>query len=159
MQVQIKLRFVTVFCDLSLYQLPGFDKALTYRAFSILLAICVGWFSATSLVGRTPAGRQCPTAPVQSIHVAVYDCCHRLVGYTTRAVHPGDKEFVQCQCAEKTAAQQKIVLNPKIDLWFPSDPIAVDAQPEAIVHDSYRAPRLDKEQLISEPRIPPPLIA
>ncbi len=53
---------------------------------------------------RTPSGVQCPTATVQEILEPV-TCCGKVVRYEKRAPEPGDKVFVQCNCAEKKSAE------------------------------------------------------
>jgi hypothetical protein len=39
------------------------------------------------------------------VTVAVKNCCGKVVGYETRKPKAGEKEFVQCRCAEKRASQ------------------------------------------------------
>lgn len=84
--------------------------------------LLVAWFAFwTCLQSQpvTPYGVQCPTAPVQSISVAM-QCCGKTV-CATRAPRPGDKGFVQCRCAEKKSAAVKFSGPPK--------PQLVEAQP------------------------------
>lgn len=81
---------------------------------------------------RTPFGVQCPTARVQTVKVAVRNCCGHIVGYKTCAPKPGEKSFVQCRCAEKTAAQHGASLPPKLEPFL-SEPARVELpaiQPE-----------------------------
>jgi len=77
------------------------------------MAVCFLLYSVLPL-NATPGGVQCPTAPVQSITVAIHDCCGKLAGFTTRAPKLGDKSFVQCHCAEKKAGTQKATVGTKI---------------------------------------------
>lgn len=51
----------------------------------------------------TPAGVQCPTAPMQLIRVAIKEKCGCVRGFVERAPRPGEKGFLQCRCAEKKA--------------------------------------------------------
>jgi|GEM_PF-4164126 len=58
---------------------------------------------ASQFARRTAVGVQCPTAPVQEIvEVEKTACCSTKL--VVRAPRPGDKDFKQCQCAEKKAA-------------------------------------------------------
>ncbi len=55
-----------------------------------------------ALIGspRTPLGRHCPTAPVQTVVEKTVDCCGNLVR-VERKPRPGEASFVQCRCAER----------------------------------------------------------
>ncbi len=74
---------------------------------------------ATSLlqgVPRTAAGTQCPTAPVQTVKVAVKDCCNHTVVKVV-APKPGSKYFVQCRCAEKKVAHEVATSGTRLELF------------------------------------------
>ena|GEM_PF-1733046 len=90
----------------------------------IVLALSVGPSFLTS--PATPTGKHCPTATVQVITELVYVVgqngeieAHRY----TRPVRKGEKDFRQCRCGERQAAERVSQSQP---------PVAVDA-PLAIV--------------------------
>jgi len=68
----------------------------------------------------TPYGIQCPTAAVQTVRIAVKDCCGRVVGYRAEAPKPGSKSFVQCRCAEKKNAEHQATMPPKLEPFPPT---------------------------------------
>ena len=53
-------------------------------------------------IPRTKIGIHCPTAPVQIVRETKSACC------VVRAPKLGDKDFKQCQCAEKKAGKQEV---------------------------------------------------
>ena len=55
----------------------------------------------------TPEGRQCPTAKVHTIRVAVKTPCGCVTGYIERAPKAGEEGFVQCRCAERRAGEEQ----------------------------------------------------
>ena len=69
----------------------------------------------------TLTGVQCPTAPLQTISVAIRDCCGKVTGFTTRAPKPGEAGFVQCRCAEKRTSSQKATLSNKVPLMMAAE--------------------------------------
>ena len=66
-------------------------------------------FAGRAVPIATPEGRQCPTAKVHTIRVAVKSACGCVVGHIERAPQPGEEEFVQCRCGEKRAAHESSV--------------------------------------------------
>ena len=81
-------------------------------ALSVLLAACFLLYSVLPL-NVTRVGLQCPTAPIQKIVVAVKDCCGKVEGLALRAPKPGEKGFLQCNCAEKKSSTQKTAVTSK----------------------------------------------
>lgn len=106
----------------------------------------------------TPYGLQCPTAPVQSVTVAVKDCCGHIVRKLTEAPKPGGKFFVQCRCAEKQHAQQDSAAPNKLEPFSPS-PFVLEipiAPTEPRTRHSYSAANAF---LSLSPLVPPPIAA
>ena len=93
---------------------------LTRSLFAALVAVLFFLYSAIPLQA-TQAGVQCPTAAVQTISVAVRDCCGKVTGFTTRAPKPGEQGFVQCRCAEKKTTTQKATLSSKVPLFIATE--------------------------------------
>ncbi|HTQ09712.1 MAG TPA: hypothetical protein VMI31_06535 [Fimbriimonadaceae bacterium] len=85
-----------------------------------VLALAVGLVSITSGFPLTPAGVQCPTAPIQRIEAPV-TCCGRVVGYEMRAPKPGEPGFVQCRCAEKRSPLKQGFALAKPQIFPPAD--------------------------------------
>jgi hypothetical protein len=85
--------------------------------FAILITLCFLLQSVFCFRTITPAGVQCPTAPVQTVVVKSQRCCEKSGHVVVRAPKPGDKGFVQCRCAEKKNGQQKSALSTKFDLY------------------------------------------
>jgi hypothetical protein len=106
----------------------------------------------------TPAGIQCPNAPVQSIAVPIRNCCGEVVGYTNRAPKPGDKEFVQCRCAEKQTAKQKLISGPRFEPFPATTPQLAESTilPEAAPAGGYD-PHYDSVD--TSPSVRPPVPA
>ena len=88
--------------------------------FAAIVAVLFFLYSAIPLQA-TQAGVQCPTAAVQTISVAVRDCCGKVTGFTTRAPKPGEQGFVQCRCAEKKTTTQKATLSSKVPLFISTE--------------------------------------
>ena len=84
----------------------------------LFVAALLGWCSVALLAIRTPAGIHCPTAPVQAVLTPVKDCCGQIVGYEARTPSAGEKQFMQCRCAEKRTAQQTTSesVSPQIEM-------------------------------------------
>ena len=82
---------------------------------NVLAVVVAAWFFLYSVLptAATPYGVQCPTAPVQTITVAMRICCGKVARIATRAPKPGDKDFVQCRCAEKKGTAQKSIVQAK----------------------------------------------
>ena len=124
-----------------------------------LLSILLTWSTSTIGFVQARPGVQCPTAPIQTIESPVYSCCHKLLGYVSRSVQPGDKGFVQCKCAEKKAAQTAVVFSPKVDLWIPH---LQDIQTgEKLISESEpcSTEQMEPKECDSAPSVPPPLAA
>jgi len=125
---------------------------------SLFLAMLVGWSSASLLLAQTPKGVQCPTAPVQQIAVAVKSCCNGVVTYQFRKPRIGEKEFLQCRCAEKRSTQQQTDLdrNGSHVEMLPVGVFVLDIPhriPEAIAERTLDARLIAAS---SEPPVPPP---
>jgi len=106
-------------------------------------------------VPRTAAGTQCPTAPVQTVKVAVKDCCNRTVMKKV-APKPGSKYFLQCRCAEKKAAHEVASSGTRLELFTTEVPAL--ATPAALPR-LFQRHRLTETVLhvASPPRLRPPL--
>jgi len=128
------------------------------RIFMMLLAVNLVWFSTVSARVQTECGKQCPTAPVQSVFAPVYNCCHKLVGYAMRPVRPGDKQFIQCRCQEKSEVSQKMIANPRHDFYLPVVITFRESEAPSIDAQHFRSPVLADEQSKPEPSNPPPLV-
>src|SRR4029077_19949302 len=65
-------------------------------------------FAATAFqsLPLTQEGRQCPTAPIQSVLVGLSKPCGCPPVYVRRAPRPGEAGFVQCRCAERQSRSQ-----------------------------------------------------
>ncbi len=89
------------------------------RPAAALLA-CLGLVLAAS--PKTPPGRHCPTAPVQTVVETRVDCCGNVVR-VERSPKPGDSSFVQCRCAERKAreAVETGSAVPSVSLLAPPD--------------------------------------
>ncbi|HVT10996.1 MAG TPA: hypothetical protein VHE55_01910 [Fimbriimonadaceae bacterium] len=123
----------------------------------VMLACCVAFFS-VSPPPMTPDGKQCPTAPIQTISVPVKSCCGKVLCYEHRAPKPGEAGFVQCRCAEKRASQQRNAMAPKVPLYlpveaeplevagrldFPETPVPLDEQiPKGLAKGLFRPPSI-----------------
>jgi hypothetical protein len=103
---------------------------------------------------RSVAGRQCPTAAVQTVRVAVKDCCGRVVGYETRAPEPGEAAFTQCRCAENQAATNGY-LPPKLEPFFLPAPDLPEASAEPRIAQRHYY-RLIRYRADLPPPVPPP---
>lgn len=75
-----------------------------------LAALMLGFVSLNFNLEVTPEGTQCPIAAVQAIAVPTRICCGA-ASVTTRKPKPGDKDFVQCRCAEKRSAQHQAAIH------------------------------------------------
>ena len=126
---------------------------------AVLLCLNLAWFSASSAAFVTAAGKQCPTAAVQTIRVAVFNCCHQLVGFASRPVREGDKQFVQCRCAEKSQTQLKMTAAPRLDWWMPRDCASISADTSPRPFARLAAIQVAYKQFAPSPAIPPPLTA
>jgi hypothetical protein len=134
-------------------------RGIAFQAVNVLLVLNLIWFSTTWCFCTTPYGRQCRTAAVQTLQQQIYNCCHELVGYQMRPVRPGDKQFIQCRCEEKSELQQKVVLSPKLDLGLPRLIRTFTAEPLLPRDSKFTAYLLDDEQNRPAPPNPPPSIA
>jgi len=131
-------------CDPSVYSESAVRslKTLWARASGIpqiLLAVWLFVCAASQTFPTTPTGVQCPTAPVQSVSVAIKDCCGKVIGHVTRAPKLGEKGFLQCRCAEKKAPKQDSAATaPRFEV-FTSSPVCL-VFPSAIppVRESFR---------------------
>ncbi len=73
-----------------------------------LLSLMVSWAS-IPLPVHSAQGKHCRTAKVQKLieKQVVLDCCgNPVIKKVQRSPKPGDKDFQQCNCAEKQAATQ-----------------------------------------------------
>lgn len=85
--------------------------------------VVLGVFASVSPVTLTPEGQHCPTAQVSVIHetVQLTDCCGNVVEKTIqRQPHLGDREFVQCRCAEKKSTESNCVKESKLVASVPA---------------------------------------
>lgn len=111
---------------------------------SLFLVALLGWGSLALFAVRTPEGVHCPTAAVQSVLTEVKDCCGRIVGYEARKPQEGEKQFLQCRCAEKRTAQQQSIAesgNPQVEI-VPPQPFVLlvpEPLPEPIAEHRYFA--------------------
>lgn len=74
---------------------------------SVVLAVLVLWCSVGQVLTRTPLGVHCPTASVQLVTVTAKDCCGKVIAVTKRKPKIGERDFLQCRCAEKVSSHQK----------------------------------------------------
>ena len=129
----------------------------TVRIAAFLAAIAMACASLVGFMPVTRAGVFCPTAPVQSVVKLDRNCCGRLV-LEKRPPRPGEREFVQCRCAEKKSAHEATLVASKIVLFFQADPPLVDASLPS------RGPRVasrfstDVKALPFVPDVPPPSV-
>lgn len=72
------------------------------RLFLVLYTLLLVFVSISRFTTTTPAGRHCPTAAIQVVAISEFGSGR---SSETRKVVEGDKEFVQCDCAEKRAAE------------------------------------------------------
>ncbi len=128
------------------------------KAGLLVLVLYLGWFTSFSSL-RSPIGKHCPTAAVQTVAVPVYDCCHKLVSISFRVARPGDKEFLQCRCAEKSSIEHKSIASPKLDLSLPPLVSCLDRELRLTIAMPHCQQTLANEQFAPEPPIPPPLNA
>jgi hypothetical protein len=105
---------------------------------------------------KTPSGRHCPTAPVQTVVETRVDCCGKVVR-VERKPKPGESSFVQCRCAEKKTqeAADSGSISAPLSLFGPPEPGwtlggYLLAAPEARRPDS-------PERARSRPHAPPSL--
>ncbi len=91
----------------------------------ILLAVCLFLCASLQTFPATALGTQCPTASVQTIDVAIKDCCGKVIGHIHRAPMAGEKGFLQCRCAEKKAPKQESSTAPKFEV-FASEPVRLE---------------------------------
>ena len=111
-----------------------------------------------SLLGFMPVTRQgvlCPTAPIQSVVKLKRNCCGHLV-LEKRAPRPGEREFVQCRCAEKKSAHEVGLVASKIVLFLETgQPIVAALAPAG---SPFVASRFADEvsALPFVPDVPPP---
>lgn len=89
----------------------------TLRIVALLAAVVMACASLVGLMPVTRAGVFCPTAPVQTVVKLERNCCGKLV-IEKRAPRPGEREFVQCRCAEKKSAHEATLVASKIVLFF-----------------------------------------
>lgn len=84
----------------------------------LFVAALLGWCSMALLAIRTPEGIHCPTAAVQTVLTPIKDCCGQVVGYKAHKPSEGEKQFLQCRCAEKRTAHQTSSesLGPQIEM-------------------------------------------
>lgn len=80
----------------------------TRQILALVLTALLVWGSVSRAASVTPRGVQCPTAAVQSVVVAQRDCCGRIVGYEVRKPKEGERDFLQCRCAEKRNATHSV---------------------------------------------------
>lgn len=117
----------------------------TRQLLALVLTALLVWCSVSRAATVTPRGVQCPTAAVQTVLVAKRDCCDRIVGYEVRKPKEGEKGFLQCQCAEKKAAQHGAAEAPapRVEALFAFEsPLALalpSRLPEALASDTYVA--------------------
>lgn len=124
-------------------QLPKFLALLLLLATSLLHG-----------VPRTATGTQCPTAPVQTVKVAVKDCCNHTV-VKAIAPKPGSKYFVQCRCAEKKAAHEVATSGTRLELFVSAAPVL--AEPASLPRLFQRHQLTERTlRVASRPQFRPP---
>lgn len=104
-----------------MYSPPRTKRAVqkVWQMLSVFLACWLFGCVAFQFNPRTPSGVQCPTATVQTVTVAVRDCCNR-VTYKRVVPKPGDRNFVQCRCLEKKSTGQQAAVNEtRLDPYIP----------------------------------------
>lgn len=129
-----------------------------WRILAILLTLWLFGCTAFQFHPQTAVGVQCPTATVQTVRVAVKNCCGKIVGYRDQAPKPGQREFVQCRCAEKRSAEHSALLPPKLEPFFlPELRWTTPAPPlEPLTAYEYRAAY---RSLSFPPAVRPPVVA
>lgn len=139
-------------------KLPRIRTLDARRILAILFALWLFGCTAFQFHPRTAAGVQCPTAAVQTIQVAVRTCCGKIVGYRAQAPKPGQREFVQCRCAEKKSAEHEASLPPRLEPFFvPELRFELPSAPPVPAADhAYRA---DYRSLSFPPSVRPPAMA
>ena len=137
----------------------GHRGILLVRILAVIMAMNLGWFTCTTAQLQTPYGKQCPTAYIQSVSTPIYNCCHKLVGYATRDVKPGDKGFLQCRCAEKTDIQLKLALNPAVDLFLPAAALEPNFGHAILIRSPFDSRETHPLGPVREPFVPPPTLA
>lgn len=114
---------------------PEVRSGRAMRNFSFLAILATLAMLCATVVGLVPMtakGVQCPTAAVRT--VTVRDCCGRLV---VRAPLPGEKAFVQCQCAEKKGAAHDATVPSKVHLYLVASEPLESAEPLALPRTVY----------------------
>ena len=102
-----------------------------------------------SLGTTTAPGTQCPTASVKTIAKRMSDGTTKMV-----APKPGDKDFVQCRCKERTEQQAKSDLSTiSAPALVPDVPVITGfpifkfrqsyPEPDDSVQDMHRAPPVE----------------
>jgi hypothetical protein len=125
------------------------------RILAILLALWLFGCTAFQYQPATPFGVQCPTAPVQTVTVAVRDCCGKIVGLRRVAPAPGQREFVQCRCAEKAKAEHDSLLPPKLEPFFTPE-FAYQVPSAPVEPAAEYAYRVSYRSLAFPPSVRPP---
>jgi hypothetical protein len=122
---------------------------------AILMTALFALYSVLPVAAMTPNGVQCPTAPIQNMTVATVKCCGKVVSIT-RAPKLGDKAFLQCRCAEKSASQQKVAVQTKAQPFFANAILMTSSMAIPELHRSYRYERV-YDSVESSPWILPPM--
>jgi hypothetical protein len=129
----------------------------TLRIVAFLAAVAMACASLVGFMPVTRAGVFCPTAPVQTVVKLERNCCGKLV-LEKRAPRPGEREFVQCRCAEKKSAHEATLVASKIVLFFQGDsPSVGESSPtrEPLVASRFST---DVKTLPFVPDVPPPSV-
>ena len=139
----------------------GFARNLVRTSVALALCLFMAWTGVGRLMPCTPAGVQCPTAAVQLITAPIKNCCGHIVGYQTRAPRPGDKQFVQCRCAEKHAPTSTALFGSSLPYFTLLAPESIDLRlpllpPFAVTIEACSAGIVERP---TAPFIPPPSAA
>ncbi|CAN5411158.1 hypothetical protein BH11ARM1_BH11ARM1_03180 [soil metagenome] len=137
--------------------LPAFGSRME-TAFAVLLTVCLSWLLSTPGLILAPTNMQCPTSAVQQITIPVRSCCGDIIRFETRAPRPGDKQFMQCHCAEKSAGQQQIS-HERVAFSFTmlgATPVEIVVPPRPASEAILPRPSSAFEDACREPLIPPP---
>lgn len=119
-----------------------------------LFVLLACWLGFGNAVVAVPESKQCPTAKVQQIRVAIESDCGHTVGYEFRAPQPGEEAFVECHCAEKhTQSDRTFVSSAAIF----SEGFSLEIPVLALIHAEPTWQESRFPSLVRPPLSPPPL--
>lgn len=129
------------------------------RAFIALLAVYGVFFGNLASVPSVNLGKHCPTAPVQE--VVQVSLSGSVANVQARAPRVGEKDFVQCFCAQKQASSKKDATTAAskafaVDLIAQEAPLPFDFTPTSEPSGPIRIHIKQRASWPSSPLIPPP---